>query len=267
KNTSKRTAVNNLQLDLTAVVAGKDDASSYAAFLPSSGSNSFYLDSLPAGGEKILSMDFTAKADLEQKPYVMSIKMNYENDKATAFEGSAEVSIPVKQISKFDTSSITAEPSSISIGEQTNLMFNIYNTGKTKLYNVSVSVNGASIEPTFGFVGGLASGATGNVDMMITGTSETTDDGTIEAIISYEDENGNVTSTIKNFTLTVMADDYSSGDIDYGDETMDYEDSSSKTPVIIGISAGIVLIIIIIIVVRKKLAAKKELENEEDEDI
>ncbi|XME00989.1 COG1361 S-layer family protein [Lachnospiraceae bacterium C1.1] len=267
KNTSKRTAVNNLQLDLTAVVAGKDESSSYAAFLPSSGSNSFYLDSLPAGGEQVLSMDFTAKADLEQKPYVMSIKMNYENDYAVAFEGSAEVSIPVKQISKFDTSSITAEPSSISVGEQTNLMFNIYNTGKTKLYNVSVSVNGASIEPTFGFVGGLASGATGNVDMMITGTSETMDDGNIEAIISYEDENGNVTSTVKNFTLAVTADDYSYDDIDYGDETMDYEGSSSKTPIIIGVSAGIVLVIILIVVVRKKLAAKKELENEDDEDI
>ncbi len=268
KNTSRRTAVNNLELDLTAVVAGKDEASSYAAFLPSSGSNSFYLDSLPAGGEKVLSMDFTAKADLEQKPYVMNIKMNYENDSATAFEGSAEVSIPIKQVSKFDTSAITVEPASIAVGEQTNLMFNIYNTGKTKLYNVSVSVSGDSIEPTFGFVGGLASGATGSVDMMISGVAETMDDGTIDAVISYEDENGNVTSTVKEFTLTVTSGDNNYDDVDYSDENIsENEGNPLVLPIAIAACVGLGVIITIIIVVRKRIAKKKELENEEDEDI
>ncbi len=268
KNTSKRTAVNNLELDLTAVVAGKDESSSYAAFLPSSGSNSFYLDSLPAGGEKVLSMDFTAKADLEQKPYVMSIKMNYENDSAAAFEGSAEVSIPIKQVSKFDTSAITAEPAAIAIGEQTNLMFNIYNTGKTKLYNVSVSVSADSIEPTFGFVGGLESGATGSVDMMISGISETMDDGTIDAVISYEDENGNVTSTVKKFNLTVTADSFNYDDMDFSEDDFSENDGNSLIlPITIAVCTGLAIIITIIVVVRKRIAKKKELENEEDEDI
>ena len=269
KNTSRYTAVNNLELDLTAVVSGKDDSSSYAAFLPTSGSNSFYVDSIPAGGEKVLSMDFTAKADLEQKPYVMSIKMNYENDLATSFEGSAEVSIPVKQLSKFDTSAITVEPSAISVGEQTNLMFSIYNTGKTKLYNVSVSVNAASIEPTFGFVGGLASGATGNVDMMITGTSETTDDGTIDMIISYEDENGNITSVNKSFNLTVTSDssDYESDYSDTYSDSDSSEGSSVPIPLIAALITAIVIIALITVIIKKHIAKKKELETEEDEDI
>jgi hypothetical protein len=73
KNTSNRTAVDNMELDLTGTVTGKDEASSYAAFLPTSGANSFYVNSIAAGGETNLSMEFTAKADLEQKPYVMDI--------------------------------------------------------------------------------------------------------------------------------------------------------------------------------------------------
>ena len=272
ENTSKRTAVNNMELDLTGTVAGKDEASSYAAFLPTSGANSFYVERIPAGGTKQLSMEFTAKADLEQKPYVMDIKMQYEDDEANPYEGSASVSIPVHQISKFDTSTPDVEPSSIEVGEQSDITFNIYNTGKTKLYNVSVSVNAPSLEFALAYLGGIDSGGTGNVDLMVTGIAATEDDGNVDCVISYEDESGNVTYETKTVSLFVNEPVYD--DYDYEE---DIEDGSGEllSPTVrnILIAAGSALGVIILIIIavnigksRRKKREEEELAAMEDED-
>ena len=276
ENTSRTTAVNNLELDLTGTVTGKDDASSYAAFLPTSGSNSFYVDSIPAGGTTDLTMEFEAKADLEQKPYVMDIKMAYEDDEANPFTGEANVSIPIKQVSKFDMSTPDIEPASIDIGGQSDVMFSIYNTGKTKLYNVSVSLNDASIDPATAYVGSLQSGATGNVDMMVTGAQYTADlgeDGNIDCVISYEDEAGNVTKVTKQIMLTVAQDmsaaNYTEDSTDVPAETAG---PSKKMMIIIAVSvvAAVILLIVVIKLIRKHKKKKEEKEladlKEDEED-
>ncbi|MBR1893484.1 MAG: hypothetical protein IJ815_08140 [Lachnospiraceae bacterium] len=265
QNTSKQTAVNNMQLDLTGIVAGKDEASSYAAFLPTSGANSFYVESIPAGGTKELSMEFSAKSDLEQKPYVMSIKMQYEDELANPYEGEASVSIPVHQVAKFDMSTPDIQPSSINVGEQSNVMFSIYNTGKTKLYNVSVSVNAPSLEPALAYVGGIESGGTGNVDMMLTGIAPTDNDGSVDMIISYEDEAGNATLTTKTINLFVTEgmDDSYNGDADFGDMDDAGMDLPMWQKVLIGVGGVVLLLIMVILILRHRKKRLKKLEEAE----
>ena len=56
------------------------------------------------------------------------------------------------------------------------------------MYNVQVKFHADSIEEASAFVGNLQSGATGNVDVMLTGAAATMDDGTITMEISYEEE-------------------------------------------------------------------------------
>ncbi len=205
ENTSKDTTVKNLQFDLTATVEGSQTQPSYAAFLPTSGSNSFYIDSISPGGVTDLSMDFEAKSGLEQRPYVMSIVMKYEDELANAYDSTASVTIPVKQISKFDISTPTCEPAAIDIGEQSDLIFSIYNTGKTTLYNVQVTVTDKTIQPALAYVGNLAPGATGNVDVMLTGVAYSeSDTATVPIVISYEDETGVVSTQSRNVDLAVQ---------------------------------------------------------------
>lgn len=84
---------------------------------------------------------------------------------------------------RYEISEPEVMPSSIDVGSESNVMFSIYNTGKTTLYNVSIRFEGDSVS------GGEAlwniqSGGTGNVDTMLTGAFPTTDDGIIKAIIS-----------------------------------------------------------------------------------
>ncbi len=267
ENTSDETSVKNLQLDLTATVEGTTSVASYAAFLPTSGSNSFYVENIPPGGTAQLDMEFQAKSGLEQKPYVMDIKMLYEDEKANPYEGTGSVSIPVKQVSKFDMGTPTVEPAQIDIGEQSNVMFSIYNTGKTTLYNVQVLVEDPSIQQELAYVGNLAAGATGNVDMMVTGKAYSPEDsdGTIPLIISYEDEAGNVTKTEKRIEL------YVAGTEEFIPEDFEPipEETGMKlsTKIAIGAGGGVLLLILIIVIIKLIKRGRQWREEEELADL
>ncbi len=263
KNTSQRTAVSNVEFDLEAAVEGKDENATYSAFLPTSGSNTVYIDKIPQGGKADLSIEMTAKADLSQKPYVLNIKMKYEDEKYNPYDSTASVSIPVNQISKFESSSPEITPSEIYVGEQTNVMFSIYNTGKTTLYNTKVSFKGDSVEGGDTFVGKIESGATGNVDAMLTGKAATMDDGTIIATISYEDASGNVTTEEKEITLLVSEGFEDPG---MGEMPVPEEEAKNYTGIIVlSVIAVIIILVIIVIVIKKKKKKQKEAKELADD--
>lgn len=235
KNTSKELAVTNLLFDLQAAVEGEDKTNTYVAFLPTSGSSSIYMDKISPDTDAVIEIEMTAKADLAQKPYVLDVNMKYDAGSMFDLTDTASVSIPINQESRFDISTPEVVPTDITVGSQSNVMFSIYNTGKTTLYNVQVKMNADSIEESTAFVGNLASGATGNVDVMVTGAAPTMDDGTINVDISYEDNAGNVTTETRTITLYVSEefyDDFVSDDmmVDMGEGEM--EEGSGKGRII-----------------------------------
>ncbi|MBD5458339.1 MAG: hypothetical protein HDR27_07195 [Lachnospiraceae bacterium] len=235
KNTSKELAVTNLLFDLQAAMEGEDKTNTYVAFLPTSGSSSIYMDKISPNTEAVIEIEMTAKADLAQKPYVLDVNMKYDAGSMFDLTDTASVSIPINQESRFDISTPEVVPEDITVGSQSNVMFSIYNTGKTTLYNVQVKLHADSVEETTAFVGNLTSGGTGNVDVMVTGASATMDDGTVNVDISYEDNAGNVTTETKTITLYVSEeffDEYIPDDImmDMGEGEM--EEGSHKGQII-----------------------------------
>lgn len=263
KNTSTVTSVNNMELTLTGNVEGNDKTASYAAFLPASGSNSFYIDTIGAQKEKVLSMEFSVKADLEQKPYVMDIKMKYEDDEANPFEGDANLSIPVHQEARFDTGAAEVQPSYINVGDQANLMFSIYNTGKTRLYNVQVTVDDPSLEEALAYVGSINPGETGNVDVMLTGRAPSEGDGTVKCIISYEDESGNVTKSEKEINLPVMEAVEEDIDFEGMDEPGEEDSSMMLKRAAAAAGALVILLVVIVLILRVRAEHKKRKEEKE----
>lgn len=264
KNTSKETAVTNLLFDMQAAVEGEDKTNTYVAFLPTSGSSSVYMDKISQDTVADIVIEMTAKADLAQKPYVLDVNMKYDAGSMFDLTDTASVSIPINQESRFDISTPEVVPGEITVGSQSNVMFSIYNTGKTTLYNVQVNFVADSIEEANAFVGNLASGATGNVDVMLTGASATMDDGTINLDISYEDNAGNVTVETRTITLYVseeyfeefiMDDMMMEGEMEGGME----EGTGSNMRLIISIVAAVVIIAIIVgILVFVRLRKKKK---------
>ena len=264
KNTAKRTAVSNVEFTLKAATEGKDADAVYEAFLPVAGSSTIYVESIPAGGTTDLVIDMKAKADLAQKPYVLNIDMKYEDEKLKEFTASSSVSIPVYQEARYEISEPEVMPSSIDVGSESNVMFSIYNTGKTTLYNVSVRFEGDSVSGGEAFVGNIQSGGTGNVDTMLTGVAPTTDDGIIKAIISFEDNDTNKTEVEKELTLYVsdpVYDDMDMNDYDMSDDTKSGLPIWAKILLVLVVIAAFVAAVIIV-KKKKKARAASLLEDE-----
>ena len=203
KNTSKETSVQNMLFDIQGTQEGTDANNTYAAFLPTAGSSTIFVDSIAPNSTKSISIELKSKADLAQKPYVVTVNMEYEDSKANPFTETASVSVPIKQEAKVDLSSIQAMPEAIEIGNEANVMFSIYNVGKTKLYNVNVKFVADSISGGDTFLGNMEPGATGNVDAYLAGQAATMDDGTVKILITYEDEEGKEATIEKTMTLYV----------------------------------------------------------------
>ena len=75
KNTSKKTAVSNMLFDIQGTSEGTDAANTYAAFLPTAGSSTIYVDRIGANSTKSISIELKSKADLAQIPYVETVEM------------------------------------------------------------------------------------------------------------------------------------------------------------------------------------------------
>lgn len=252
KNTSPDTAVNNVLFDLQAVEGGTETSTgqitnSYASFLPTSGSSSIYVERMPAGSSQDLRIEMQAKADLSQKPYVVTVKMKYDTDLKADLTDEAKVSIPVRQESKYDSSTPEVNPATIMVGEQSNVMFQIYNTGKTTLYNVQVKFEADSVEGGDTFIGNLEPGATGNVDAMVTGKAATMDDGTVKAVITYEDDAGNQTK--EELNINIMVSDMPM------DAGMEMEPMTPEEPENGGMGAGMIAAIAVSVIALAGAAA------------
>lgn len=263
KNTSKKTKVQNMLFELQAPTEGTDEQTSAPAFLPTSGSNSIYLNGIKADGTADISITLNAKADLLQKPYSINLSMKYEDSQATQIESSSSISIPVKQDARFEFSEFEISPQTIEVGGETNVMCSLYNLGRIKLYNAKARFEGNGIKKQEIFIGNVDAGATGSIDAMLQGEKVTNGNSKITMTLSYEDESGNISETTKDFELEVT-EAVNDSDMHMNTDG-DVEAGSSGFPVVpvvvvIAIIAGAVAAVVI---VKKK--KKKQMLNEEEE--
>ena len=263
KNTSKKTKVQNMLFELQAPTEGSDEQTSAPAFLPTSGSNSIYLNGIKADGTADISITLNAKADLLQKPYSINLSMKYEDSQATQIESSSSISIPVKQDARFEFSEFEISPQTIEVGGETNVMCSLYNLGRIKLYNAKARFEGNGIKKQEIFIGNVDAGATGSIDAMLKGEKVTNGNSKITMTLSYEDESGNISETTKDFELEVT-------------EAVDDSDMHMNTDGDVDAGSGgfpVVPVVVVIVIIAGAVAAvvfvkkkkKKQMLNEEEE--
>ena len=198
KNASSSVSASDILLTMES-----EKVSDSPVFTTESGSSSVAIHSLGAGASAQVSFHMISRSGVDQRSYGLTIKANYDSPEFKNAADTMSVDIPVKQIPRLNTGTFEVMPDSISVGEESNVMFGINNTGKVTLYNVMARFEADSIQTTDTYVGNIKSGETGNVDCMVTGSAPTTDDGKVKVIISYEDENGEVSEVEKELTLYV----------------------------------------------------------------
>ena len=268
QNTSKATAVKNMVFDIQAASESTDTTYVAAAFLPTAGSSTIFVDQIAPGASKDISMELEARADLAQKPYVVNVKMNYEDENVNAYENTASVSIPVRQEARIDTSSIEVMPESIEVGSEANVMFSIYNIGKTQLYNTTVRFVADSVTGGETYLGNIAPGATGNVDAYLSGAAATMDEGVVKIEITFEDEAGEATTVEKEMNLYVSEPFYPEMDMDMMADPMVEESGGFKLWYVLVPLAVVIVAVIVFVVIRfrkKKKAQAEEIAALDDE--
>lgn len=262
KNTSKKTAVKNMLFDFNAPAEGSDESTTSPAFLPSSGSSVVYLESIKANGAKDISIDLNAKADLLQKPYSIDLSMKYEDVNGGQYESAASISLPIKQDARFEFSEFEMSSDTVEVGSEVNIMCNLYNLGRVKLYNVKARFEGEGLKSKELFVGNVESGATAVIDGMVTGEQVTTGDGKAKLLITYEDEAGTASTAEKELTLYVTEPVPQDAIMD--DPSMMEPEEEKGFPVIPVAAAVIVVAAVVAVILVKKHKKKKAKEEEEE---
>ncbi len=260
QNTSTLTAVSNIKFTLSAT----DDA-----FLPVSGSSTLFINRIGIGQTVDLSVEMTAKASLEAKSYPLTLEAEYEDNNLNAYTAKESISIPVSQEIRMSIGEIEVMPSSLEVGNQANVMFPINNMGKSKIYNVTVTFEGDTVTGGETFKGNIDSGATANVDVMVTAAAATMDDPTVYAVVTYEDDRGKQYDMKKSFELYVsepyIPEEPNFEDMPVIDDIpIENEKSLPKWVIPAGIVALIVVVVVVIIVIRKRKRKKAEGMDEDE---
>lgn len=258
KNTSTKTKVRNMLFDLTAPTEGTDEQTAAPAFLPASGSSSLYLNGIAAGQTADISIKLNAKADLLQKPYSIDLTMKYEDSQAQQIEAASSISIPVKQEARFEFSEFELSPESIAVGEEANVMTNLYNLGRTRLYNVKAVFEGEAIEKEELFIGNIDSGNSASIDAMLEGKKVTGGPARVVMKLTYEDESGNVSETTKELQLEVTEAESS----DISTAVMEEETSGGFPVLPVAAAAVLAAAVAVVLLVRRRNRKKKTNEEE-----
>lgn len=259
QNTSNRTAVSNMKVSL---------AAANGEFLPASGSSTQFVSSLGSGKTTDITIEMSALASLEPKPYVLTLTCNYEDGEANPFESAENISIPVYQEARIKITEVSVTPDTIIVYNQGSVSFNINNLGKSTLANVQARLEGKAIECEESFVGNIAAGATGYADIMVTGIQPTEDDGTVKLILTYEDSAGEECTYEDEVFLYVMEEMYNEDF--FGNEPIEEPASSPLNGILIAVGvlvgiAAVVIVVIVIVIKKKKRKAAEEAEELEDE--
>ena len=198
KNASDRISASNILFTLE-----PESVSNSPVFTTVNGSNSAVVNNLAPGASAVLEMHYSSSPSAEQRSYTITITEQYDSPEFKNAKETVKFAVPIKQEARLNTGNIEVMPNSIQVGGESNIMFDINNTGKVTLYNVTAIFEDDSIQRSENYIGNIKPGESGNVDAMIYGIAPTMDEGMITVKITYEDENGTVSSVDKELQLFV----------------------------------------------------------------
>ena len=253
KNASNSIAASNILFTFES-----ETVSDSPVFTTVNGSNSVVVNSLAPGASDTLTIKFSSSPTAEQRSYTITINEQYDSPEFKNAKEAVKIAVGLKQEARLNTGTIEVMPDAIFVGEESNVMFSINNTGKVMLYNVNAVFEADSIQKNEAYVGNIEPGKSGNVDTMINGIAPTTDDGKVKLSITYEDENGKVSTVEKEIQLMVNEDqsmDESNVDDTWNSDDVQPEPSTTDKlkhlAIPVGI-VGVVLAAVILVVIRRK---------------
>lgn len=208
-NTNANKTVKNIKLFLTSDAqekAGEQQGgqapSSASVFTPIDSSNTFFIDSIAPGKRVDKEITLTTVPDTAAKTYTIVANFEYEDAKAEKFTSTEQIGVPVVQQAKLGLGEILAQ-GPYTVGMESPLSLEFYNTGKATLYNVMVKITGDGFTadtPTY-YKGNFTPGSSDQFSCNITPTEAGQKKATIT--FTYEDSTGNTQEKKEEFDFTV----------------------------------------------------------------
>ncbi len=261
ENTSEKYDVKNL----TVTYAGDGKS-----LLSADNTNTQYIDKIKRGESTDITFNMLSRLDSEPGIQTVTLTVAYEDSKATAFTITEVLLLQVTQpVSlEFDEPDI---PQTANAGDTLPLNFNVFNTGRSKLYNVMVKIDAAGLLPEgSAFVGNMDAGTSGTAELYVfvgtlamsqgeEGNVQTDNDAekygyTSGAItISYEDEFGNPYTQEIPFDMQIEPPVISASAPDEEEEPVD---TASQWWISVIIGLGLIAAVTAALVVRRKRRMK-----------
>lgn len=248
KNESTKTALSNILLKVSS--EGNE-------FVTASGSSSIYIEKIGSEETMDVSISLKARNDLEQKPYLLNVTGEYEDRYSMVYTMNENLSLSVIQTSKFILTEKSISPDTIYVGEKTNITFAISNVGKVTLYNVNVKIEGDTIIGTDAYIGNILPGESSYFDSMVKAVKESGKEGSINAVITYEDVDGNIKSATESLELMVEKEVP-----EKSDEEKKTVVAAQKPPVPVPLAATAAVVVIIIIAIALLIKRGKKRRDE-----
>lgn len=251
ENKSSRTRVNNMLV----TVSGE-------GFLPIGGSSSTYISTIRAEHSVSRTMAFQALPTLEERPYEMTVAIDYEDTLANSFQTQAVVAVIIKQTARADTTTPQVMPQSVMVGQEASVTFSVNNLGKNKLYNAKAAVKEG--QPVMGsevFIGNIDPGAAGEVEMALFPQEELVEP--LIVVVSYEDANGAPASMEKEVQLAVMPM-MTEEPMPPMEEPMPEETGPDMTTIYLVAGALLLALIVLLLALRAHRKRKRQKELDSD---
>ncbi len=268
KNTNTNTQIENLKITVSSV-AGTDDKSVAGAFTPAKSSNTFFISKVGPGANFAEQIALIAKSDATPNSYGVSVAFNYEavlEGTRQAIEATETISIPLTQPDRFEVNEAEV-PGPMYLGQPGQLNINYVNKGKSKIFNLSVKLEGNfTTGESNSYIGNIESGTGDSFQATLNPSAEGTMTGT--AVFSYEDANGETKSLTKDFSCEVVPMQDGGKGLSSEPDPLPEAGGSTTPPWWIWLAGGVVIVVAIIafrIIHKKKKAKKLRLLEESDD--
>lgn len=164
-NTSKKSAVSNM------VATYKSQTND---LIPEGGSSTSYIESIGKDGTAQITFRMQAAETAASGPQKIDLALAYEGPDGSSYTAADEITVLVQQRIRleYDRPDLPAE---VFVGESFNASLNLYNKGRSTLYNVTVSLDVPGVLPDGSvFAGNLESGGSKTADIyaQVTGLPE-----------------------------------------------------------------------------------------------
>ena len=244
------------------------------AFTPSKSSNTFFIKKLGANSVINEKISLLPKSDAAPNSYGVNIAFSYEavvDSKRQSIEATETVAIPLTQPDRFEVNDVEVE-NPCFVGQQGQLTASYVNKGKSKIFNLSVKIEGNfSTGNKNTYIGNVDSGGSDDFEVPITPSKEGTLSGTVT--FSYEDSAGTVKEIKKEFSGEVEAAQDMKGDMGGANDAAAAAAAAKAAKkgginwkIWAGGAAGVIVIIIVLKKFIKKHKAKKLRKLEESDD-